>query len=182
MDYRVGQSNWKTDWPGSQEVKQPYKITFSLDSVRGTYTLKIGTLIDRPLVPVLQIDVNGHTGLFFLHPKLSYSRSDFTFAFDPHESQSTVTADIPASLLKQGENTITITCVDEPSSPGNNDRFSGLSYDALSLNQDPAPRPNRASRRKRSRRSSISRPATDWRRSWMRLLPPIGLCGPGPPN
>jgi hypothetical protein len=141
VNYQVGQSNWKTDWPGSQEVKQPYKITFSLDSVQGTYTLKIGTLIDRPLVPVLQIDVNGHAGLFFLHPKLSYSRSDFTFAFDPHESQSTVTAAIPAALLKQGENTITITCIDEPSSPGNNDRFSGLSYDALSLDQDVGAKP-----------------------------------------
>src|SRR6185437_12942865 len=75
LDYQVGKSNWKTDWPGAQEVKQPFKITFSLESVRGTYTLKIGTLIDRPLVPALQVDVNGHAGLFFLHPKLSYSRS-----------------------------------------------------------------------------------------------------------
>ncbi|HSU33225.1 MAG TPA: polysaccharide lyase family protein [Bryobacteraceae bacterium] len=135
VDYRVGKSDWKQDWPRTQPVKQPYRISFPLDSTAGTYSLKIGTLIRYPRVPALQIDVNGHAGVFYLHPQLSYSRSDFSYAFDPHESQSTITAEIPASFLKNGENTITITCVDNPVSPEDQDRFSGIGYDALSFDQ-----------------------------------------------
>ncbi|HSU31237.1 MAG TPA: polysaccharide lyase family protein [Bryobacteraceae bacterium] len=136
VDYRVGKSDWKQDWPRTQSVKQPYRISFPLDSVAGTYSLKIGALIKYPRVPALQVEVNGHSGIFYLHPQLSYSRSDFSFAFDPHESQSTITAEIPASVLKAGENTITITCVDHTVSPGDQDKFSGIGYDALSLDQD----------------------------------------------
>jgi len=79
--------------------------------------------------------VNGHDGVFFLHPQLSYARGDFSFAFDPHESQSTLKIDLPTSFLKRGENTIVVACVDLPESSGD-PAVSGISYDALSLEQD----------------------------------------------
>jgi alpha-mannosidase len=135
--FEAGKSDPEKDWPRSQETGRPSTIVFSLDSVKGVYSLKVATLIDRPRVPALRISVNGHDGVFFLHPKLSYARSDFSFAFDPHESQSTLQIDIPTPFLKQGENTITVGCVNLPQSPGVQ-KVSGVSYDALSLEQDPS--------------------------------------------
>lgn len=136
VTFEVGKSNAGTDWPGRQTTGHPYRILFALEPPRGAYTLKIAALIERPRVPALQIDVNGHTGMFFLHPKLSYSRSDFTYSFDPHESQSTMEIDVPASFLKSGQNAITITCVDEPATPTGAEEIGGITYDALNLEQD----------------------------------------------
>ncbi|HJY07862.1 MAG TPA: polysaccharide lyase family protein, partial [Bryobacteraceae bacterium] len=133
--FEVDKSDPEKDWPRSQGLDRPSTIMFPLDSVEGVYSLKIATLIDRPRVPALKISVNGHDGVFFLHPQLSYARSDFSFAFDPHESQSTLKIDLPTSFLKRGENTIVVACVDLPESSGD-PAVSGISYDALSLEQD----------------------------------------------
>jgi alpha-mannosidase len=136
ITFEVGKSKPDTDWAGSQTTGHPYRILFALDSLHDAYALKIATLIDRPRVPALQIDINGHAGVFFLHPKLSYSRSDFSYAFDPHESQSTLEIDVPSSLLKQGQNAITITCVDDPPTHAGEEEIGGISYDALSFSED----------------------------------------------
>src|SRR5579884_442694 len=138
VNFEVGKSEARRDWPARQQTGHSYRIGFSLNSVQGSYTLKIATLIDQPRVPALRVDVNGHAGVFFLHPKLSYSRSDFSYAFDPHESQSTVDIEIPAPFLKQGANTITVACVDEPPTPSGEKEIGGISYDALSLEQNVA--------------------------------------------
>lgn len=114
VTFRTDSSDPAKDWPASQETGSTYRILFPLDSVGGPYVLKVAALIDQPRIPALQIGINGHSGKFFLHPKLSYSRSDFSYAFDPHESQSTVQIDIPATFLKKGENTLSIACVDDP--------------------------------------------------------------------
>ncbi|MBV8864950.1 MAG: hypothetical protein JO210_06060, partial [Acidobacteriaceae bacterium] len=135
VTFEVGKSDPSKDWPAGQVTGHPYRILFALGSVQGNYTLKIATLIEQPRVPALHIYINGHAGTFFLHPKLSYSRSDFSYAFDPHESQSAVTVDVPASFLKQGENAITITCTDDPPTPSGAEEIGGISYDALSFQQ-----------------------------------------------
>jgi alpha-mannosidase len=136
VTFEIGKSNPNTDWPGRQTTGHSYRILFTLDSVSGTYRLKIATLIDRPRVPALQIGVNGHQGSFYLHPKLSYSRSDFSYAFDPHESQTTLEIEIPISFLKKGQNAVTITCFDDPPTPAGKEEIGGISYDALSLEQN----------------------------------------------
>ncbi len=135
--FRPGAEDAKR-WPDRQETGQSYQILFPLNSVAGTYLLKIGTLIEQPRVPALRININGHAGTFYLHPKLSYSRSDFSYAFDPHESQSSLEIDIPPSLLKPGGNAITITCVDDPATTSGAEELGGISYDALSLQQNPS--------------------------------------------
>ncbi|MGA8596485.1 MAG: polysaccharide lyase family protein, partial [Bryobacteraceae bacterium] len=131
--FRVGTSEPGRDWPGSQLTGHTYRILFSLDSVTGSYVLKVATLIDQPRVPALRVSVNGHAGTFYLHPKLSYSRSDFSYAFDPHESQSVVNMDIPVSLLKKGDNELSIECIDDPPTPNGEKEIGGISYDALAL-------------------------------------------------
>jgi hypothetical protein len=70
--FHIGVDNPSKDWPARQATGHTYKILFSLDSLSGTYTLKIGTLIERPRVPALQVNINGHSGRFYMHPKVSY--------------------------------------------------------------------------------------------------------------
>ncbi len=139
VSFEIGKNDPSTDWPGRQETGHSYRILFSLESVRGSYSLKIATLIEQPRVPALRIEMNGHTGTTYLHPKLSYSRSDFTYAFDPHESQSTVDIEIPSSFLKSGSNVLSITCVDIPPTPAGEEEIGGITYDALSFGQNASP-------------------------------------------
>ncbi|HEX4807657.1 MAG TPA: polysaccharide lyase family protein [Bryobacteraceae bacterium] len=139
VTFQVGTSNTNKDWPGRQRTGSTYKVLFSLNSVDRSYSLKIATLIDQPRIPVLDISINGHEGKFFLHPKLSYSRSDFSYAFDPHESQSTIEIDVPNGFLKQGQNAIAITCADDPPTPSGSKEIGGISYDALSLESENLP-------------------------------------------
>jgi hypothetical protein len=57
--FEVGKSVPGKDWPRRQGIDHPSAIVFSLSSIEGVYSLKVTTRI------------------FFLHPELSYSRSDF---------------------------------------------------------------------------------------------------------
>jgi alpha-mannosidase len=136
VTFRVGKSDPSKDWPGRQQTGHLYRILFALDSLSGSYSLRIATLIEQPRVPALRIEVNGRFGSFYLHPQLSYSRSDFTYAFDPHEARSVVEIEIPISFLKQGENVVSITCVDDPPTPAGEKEIGGISYDALALEQN----------------------------------------------
>ena len=138
VTFDIGKSDAKKDWPGHQESGRPFKISFSLPSIDGDYSLKIVALIEKPRVPALKVEVNGHSGMFYLHPQLSYSRSDFTYAFDPHESEGSLDARIPSSFLKAGANLITITGVDQPPTPTGEEEIGGIVYDALALLQHPA--------------------------------------------
>ena len=140
--FEVGKSDWKRDWQPHQGINHPYNILFSLPSTAGAYTLKIAALIEQPRIPTLQVAINGHQGTFFFRPRLSYYPGDFTFAFDPHESDSTLEIQIPSAFLKAGMNTITLTCVaDPPPTPGE-EKSSEIVYDALSLEQDSAREPH----------------------------------------
>jgi alpha-mannosidase len=133
--FRTESSHAQNEWPAKQATGEVFKIAFAVAHPTGTYRLRIAALIDEPRVPALQIDVNGQAGKFYLHPKLSYSRSDFSYAFDPHESQSSLDIEVPASMLKDGENVLSITCVDDPATPSTEKELGGISYDALSFEQ-----------------------------------------------
>ena len=131
-------SDGKTQWPARQGIGHAYNIDFSLESLAGTYTLKIATLIERPRVPRFDISVNGHTGSFYLHPRLSYHPGDFSYAFDPHEADAGLEIEIPPSFLKNGSNIISVAVADDPPAQAESEsrRASGITYDALSLTQD----------------------------------------------
>lgn len=135
VSFTVGKSNWEKDWPARQSVGHSYRILFTLDSAPAPYLLRIATLLEQPRVPALKINVNGHSGIFYLHPSLTYYPGDSSFAYHPNYSKSTVEASIPAAFLNNRENAITITCVDDPPS-SEEEQFSGLTYDALSLDRD----------------------------------------------
>jgi alpha-mannosidase len=134
--FQAGKSDWKKDWPAIQGLKRPRRIEFQLDAARRAYTLRIATIIEQPRVPILQIDVNGHVGNFYLHPELTYFPGNPSFAYHPNYSKSSLNALIPARYFKSGQNAISITCIDQPLSIPEEEQFSTVTYDALSLDED----------------------------------------------
>ena len=142
ITFRVGTSEAQKDWPSRQLSGDSYRIVFSLPSTKGAYELKIGTLIDQPRIPALRIDVNGNSGMFYLHPDWTYSRSDFSYPFDPHELQSKLAVQLPSDFLKSGKNVITTTCADDPATPAGEKDIGWISYDALSLEQQTSGKPD----------------------------------------
>ena len=144
--YIVGKSNPATDWPafqpgsanGMAEFRpHPYTIQFDLpETPRGLYTLKVALLVETPRVPRLQVEINAYRALLFQHPTLNYAGGDVTSVFLPAYSADTIAVDLPTNFLKKGTNELVLTAMDEPAERDNVTN-SGLTYDALELDQDP---------------------------------------------
>ncbi len=131
--FGIGRSLPGRDWPGHQVTGRTFEVDFDMQSTGGDYRLRMALLIDEPRVPAMKVAINGHEGIFYLHPKLSYSRSDFTYAFDPHESLAELNIDIPGSFLKTGQNKLQLTPEDDPPTAAGEKELGGFSYDALSF-------------------------------------------------
>ncbi len=137
----VGRSS-TSDWPGLQPGSEnseaggrphPYTIRFTLSShPRGTYRLVISALLYESRVPHLRVAINGKSGIFYFHRKLTYSSADPAF-WSPIDASDEIAIVLPRSALRQGENDLVLTALDDPKDgPGD----SLLAYDALRLTQD----------------------------------------------
>jgi hypothetical protein len=143
--YIVGKSIPETDWPAYQEGEtlgkpgshpHPYTIQFTLDQVaQGVYTLKVGLLSETARVAELQVEINGHAGLFYQHPKLNYSGGDRDMVTLPIAAADTIVFDLPTQFLQKGTNKLVLTAVDEPAGEGD-EAHSAIAYDALELDHD----------------------------------------------
>ena len=143
--YVVGKSTPEVDWPAYQEGAatdrpgtrpHPYTIQFHLPKVpQGVYTLKVGLLSETARVARLQVEINGHRGLFYQHPKLSYTGGDREMVVSPVAAADTIAFDFPARFLRKGANKLVLTAVDGPST-GDSQVHSVITYDALELDQD----------------------------------------------
>ena len=150
--YRVGVSKDSEDWwrfqPGPANGmtggrEHPFTVVFDLKQPpRGVYRLTIAMLYETPRLSRLKLEINGHSGLFYFHPKLDYRAGDWEGTFVPQTSWDKKTVDLPAEWLRQGENRLVFTALDDPAqvetslgsiAPGH----TGLVYDALELQQDP---------------------------------------------
>jgi alpha-mannosidase len=126
----------------------PFTVKFVLnDAPRGVYSLKLAILYETPRLSFLKLDVNGHSGFFYFHPKLDFRAGDWEGTFVPQTSIDEKTISIPAAWLRKGENTFVLTAMDDPPdaqtslgaiAPGH----TGLIYDAIELTQDDAERYN----------------------------------------
>ena len=122
----------------------PFTVKFSLkDAPRGTYRLKIAILYETPRLSFLKLEVNGHSGYFYFHPKLDFRAGDWEGTFVPQTSADEKTISIPAAWFRKGENTFILTAMDDPATsqmsfgaiaPGH----TGLVYDALEFSQNDA--------------------------------------------
>ena len=111
----------------------PRAIQFSLGSTpTDAYRLRVSLLIEHSSVPALQVAINGHAGVFYLHPKLDYSMGDTMAAFFPAYSHATVEVDFPGSYLHAGANTIALQAVatEDKGVPD-----AGFVYDAVELDR-----------------------------------------------
>ena len=143
--YVVGKSTPEVDWPAYQEGSvigkagshpHPYPIQFDLpEAPQGVYTLKAGLLSETARLARLQVEINGHRGLFYQHPKLSYTGGDREMVVSPISSVDTIAFDFPARFLQKGTNKLVLTAVDGPAT-GDAEVHSAITYDALELDQD----------------------------------------------
>lgn len=147
--FEVGK-NADKDWPRFQPGPangmtggrlHPFTIDFNLPDppAVGTYYLKIAILFETPRLSHLKLDINGHSGLFYFHPKLDYAAGDWEGTFVPQTSIDSKTIAIPSTWMKSGKNCMVLTALDDPSeaqgslgsiAPGH----TGLIYDAIELN------------------------------------------------
>ena len=150
VNYVVGKSNvqeWLRFQPGPANGLaggrlHPFRIRFSLtDASRGVYVLKLAVLYETPRLSALRVELNGHEGQFTFEPKLDYAAGDWEGTFVPQTSRAERSIMLPARWMHEGENSITLTAVDEPATPQNSigdiaPGESGIVYDALALEQD----------------------------------------------
>lgn len=152
VTYIVGKSSdhdWLRFQPGPANGMtgarlHPFTIRFNLaEPPKGVYRLKLAVLYETPRLSHLHLEVNGHAGLFYFHPKLEYSAGDWEGTFVPQTSIDTKLVDIPVQWMKSGENTLVLTALDDPPemqtslgaiAPGH----TGLVYDALEMQNDPS--------------------------------------------
>lgn len=136
--YRVGKSDWSKDWPALQELGSTYEIRFDLkEPPRGTFTLDISTLVYSAGYPLIHLNINGHEGDYYLHPVVSYVPGNISVS-DPAYSSATLAIDIPASYLRDKENTLTLTPALQTHASVPKDASSPqLHYDAVSLSNEP---------------------------------------------
>ncbi|HTU33924.1 MAG TPA: polysaccharide lyase family protein [Candidatus Acidoferrum sp.] len=141
--YTIGKSK-PSDWPAYQpgsrvpEAKGrtfPYAIVFQLPQ-RPTVDclLDIGLVFNNPRYPNLLVDVNGKKGLYYVQRHVSYYPGDGGVD-SPIYGEGKLEIELPASLFKAGQNTLTLTGVDDPVSP---EGMSYFIYDALQLSEKTA--------------------------------------------
>jgi alpha-mannosidase len=94
------------------------------------YTIHIALLIEHPGVPVLQVAINGHTGSYFLNPKLVETENDEAVFF-PSFSRAELSFDLPGGYVHAGENEISFAAMPETNDPQAPD--AGFHYDAISM-------------------------------------------------
>ena len=122
----------------------PFIVKFAInDAPHGVYHLKIAMLYETPRLSFLKLDVNGHAGLFYFHPTLDFHAGDWEGTFVPQTSADEKSIAIPAAWLKQGENVLIFTAMDDPATPQNSlgaiaPGHTGLVYDAIEFTQNPA--------------------------------------------
>jgi hypothetical protein len=147
--YIVGKSTPALDWPAYQEGVEtnrpgsrphPYTIQFNLSKTpSGVYTLKAGLLSETARVASLEVEINGHRGLYYQHPVLSYTGGDREMVVSPIAAADKIAIDFPARFLRRGTNKLVLTAIDAPTS-SDIELHSVLTYDGLELDQNSVPR------------------------------------------
>ncbi|HXS11308.1 MAG TPA: polysaccharide lyase family protein [Acidobacteriaceae bacterium] len=127
--YRVGESDWSRDWPSQQRLDTSYEIEFTLKDVpRGRFSLNASLLVHYQN-PDLQVEINGHHGLVFIHAQPLYSGDGGVW-----DNKSIV---LPTQYLVKGINTLVLTPVVHKSAAGTIVMPGGpMTYDYVSLAQD----------------------------------------------
>jgi len=143
FDYKVARSTTDVDWvshsPGSRGALAkdpqplPFQVIFSLPALpKGKFVLRLDAIFRyrRPAAPRFEVSVNGTVGAYQLVPEPAPGLWWPTggdeaggLQYIGYESLEMV---LPASYFRQGDNTLTLRCLDG----------FGIYYDALTLAND----------------------------------------------
>jgi alpha-mannosidase len=149
----VGKSDSVQDWSASQSATREGSpdyaartstVKFDLpEAPRGLYTLRLSLLAHTRRLPVIEVEINGRRGRFFQHPVLNFSRGNPATYSTPQYSKAVITFDVATAYLQQSANTLIIRAIEEGDSQGPSGSAAGgassaITWDALSLEHDPA--------------------------------------------
>ena len=149
--FHVG-ADHDADWPRFQPGpangmaggrEHPYTILFTLDAPpRGVYELNIAILYETPRRSFLRVDVNGHTGLIYFHPKIVYDSADWEETFVPQTSAAFESVALRPEWFQSGENRIVLTALDDPAAVEQSLGsialgHTGIVYDAIEFRNAP---------------------------------------------
>ena len=102
--YEVGKSDWKTDWPSGEREGAAYEVRFAMDAApRGVFYLKVRTMLSFRNNAALQVEINGHKGMYYPRPNPPYAGNG--------TRPNTTTIAIPANYMLKGVNTLIFTAV-----------------------------------------------------------------------
>jgi alpha-mannosidase len=149
IDAKKDKEDWQRFQPGPANGmaggrEHPFTILFDLhDPATGAFRLKIAILYETPRLSHLRVNLNGHSGVFYFHPRLDYGAGDWEGTFVPQTSTDSKVIDLPAEWFRKSDNCLVLTAIDDPSTVENSLGsialgHSGLVYDALELTQDAA--------------------------------------------
>lgn len=114
-------------------ASSPRTIQFSLAAgPASAYHLHVALLIEHASVPALRVTINGHSGIFYLHPQLDYSMGDVMDAFDPAYAYAAVEFAFPGNYLHAGTNSMSLQAV---STSDKAVPDAGFNYDAIELDE-----------------------------------------------
>jgi alpha-mannosidase len=131
VDYKAGKSDWQRDWPSEERSGASYEIHFSVDATpRGVFTLTVRTLVAYRDNAALEIEINGHKGMYYQRPDRSY--------FGHRIYLGTMAIAIPARYIKRGANTLVLKAapVQEPDAAPNSAEQT-IRYDYIRLTNNP---------------------------------------------
>lgn len=128
--YQVGKSDWAQDWPSQEQAGAAYEIRFDLDSTpQGVFSLKISLLTGFFRVPDMQVEINGHTGIYLVRPRPLYTGDSSVWDL--------ITIELPAKYMARGENRLVLTPVSmQAAGTGPAAPTASIRYDFIGLSND----------------------------------------------
>ncbi len=122
--YQVGRSDWTQVWPAEQRTGSAYEIRFNLDAApRGTYLLEISLLTGYLRTPDIQVEINGHKGVYYVRPKPLYTTNN-----------ALLTIELPTRYMAKGDNSLILSPVNrDTASAGSVAPFESFRYDYIGI-------------------------------------------------
>ena len=127
--YEVGKSDWAQDWPRWQRTGSAYEVHFNLDAApQGTYLLKISLLAGYMRTPDMQVEINGHKGVFYVRSKPLYTANN-----------ALLTIELPREYMAKGENSLVLSPVNTQAAAnaGSGAAVESIRYDFIGMTNDP---------------------------------------------
>jgi alpha-mannosidase len=126
--YQIGKSDWARDWPRWQRTGSTYEIQFNLDAApQGAYLLKISLVTGYLGTPDMQVEINGHKGIYYVRSKPIYTANSALLSIE-----------LPTKYMAKGENSVILSPVNaQVANAGSDAAVESIRYDFIGMTNDP---------------------------------------------